>query len=56
LHRLIIQMLDPDPLKRPSAETVLAHPLIAPYANPSTDEQKEIVRRARNLIREQEVS
>jgi len=33
LHQLIVQMLDPDPLKRPSAEAVLAHPLIAPYAN-----------------------
>jgi serine/threonine protein kinase len=32
LHRLIGQMLDPNPLERPSAEEVLGHPSIAGLA------------------------
>ncbi|VTU32793.1 protein kinase domain-containing protein [Variovorax sp. RA8] len=32
LHQLIGEMLDPDPLKRPSAQAVLAHPSIASHA------------------------
>jgi serine/threonine protein kinase len=50
LHRLIIAMLDPDPLKRPSLKEVLEHPLIARYANPKNDGDREIVRGARQTI------
>lgn len=38
LHQLIIQMLDPDPAKRPSLTDVLEHPSIKPYANQSAAE------------------
>jgi serine/threonine protein kinase len=50
LHQLIIQMLDPDPVKRPSLEAVLAHPSIAPYANPSNQDEEDVLRRARQWI------
>jgi hypothetical protein len=43
-------MLDPDPLKRPSLKEVLEHPLIARYANPKNDGDREIVRGARQTI------
>ena len=52
LHELIFKMLDPDPSKRPSLEAVLAHPRVAPYANPSGPDEEAIERSARRLILE----
>lgn len=49
-HRLIIQMLDPDPSMRPSLKTVLEHPSIAPYASPRPGTEATIVQRARQWI------
>ncbi|VTU39574.1 Serine/threonine-protein kinase PrkC [Variovorax sp. PBS-H4] len=50
LHRLIMEMLDPDPLKRPSLEAVLEHPLIARYSNPMNDGERAVVAGARRTI------
>lgn len=50
LHQLIIAMLDPNPLKRPSLQKVLEDPLIAPYASPSTPTHQDIVAAARKTI------
>ena len=52
LRELIIQMLDPDPAKRPSLEEVIANPLVAPYANPITPNEQALVANARQFILE----
>lgn len=52
LHQLIIRMLDPDPAKRPSAQAILNHHLIAPYASPRNKDEEAIVQGARQLILE----
>ena len=52
LHELIMKMLDPDPLNRPSLEEVLQDPLIQPYAKPGELEEG-MVQEARKMIRAQ---
>lgn len=50
IHKLIVELLDPDPAQRPSANDLLAKPALAPFATPTTRTESDKVVLARQAL------
>ncbi|MBT2323020.1 serine/threonine-protein kinase [Variovorax paradoxus] len=50
LHQLVVEMLDPDPAKRPSVHQVLDHPEMKRFTDPGTNEEETVKRTRKDLL------